>query len=134
MNAFPLAPFLASLDGDGLRPTLHDYERISMVLSTSGPWTLYRLRSVLVALLARDEEQQELLIRRFNNFFQIDLDAERIFAEVDVQRALKDLSELAQKDTKSSSGTVEKTEDNDRFLDWNSSGFTGRFNNLAVMA
>ncbi len=44
MNAFPFAPFLVSLESDGFCFTLHDYERISVVLRSRGDWTINRLR------------------------------------------------------------------------------------------
>ncbi|MCP4655334.1 MAG: hypothetical protein GY856_07940, partial [bacterium] len=55
-DLLPLAPFLASLASDGIRPTLRDYERIHLVLRTRGSWTVGRLRGVLSALLIRDPE------------------------------------------------------------------------------
>ena len=51
MNPFPLTPFLTALATDGISVTLHDYDRISLALQAEGPWTVERLRHVLVALL-----------------------------------------------------------------------------------
>lgn len=93
MNAFPLAPFLVSLTGDGMRPTLDDYTRISCVLRTEGPWTISRLRQVLLALLVKNAEQERLFLKRFNDFFQPETEAD--FAELDLQQALADLQRLA---------------------------------------
>ena len=66
---FPLASFLHVLEEDGFRLTVRDYDRIALVLATDGDWTLARLRSVLCALLARNEDQQDLFARRFDEFF-----------------------------------------------------------------
>ncbi len=57
MSNLFLSPFFASIESDGFRLTIRDYERIALVLSTGGKWTVTRLRSVLVALLIlRDAE------------------------------------------------------------------------------
>ena len=94
MDDFPLNPFLASLAADGIRPTIGDYERVSLALRAAGPWTLTRFRDMLLALLARNQDQQEVFLRRFDDFFQ--LDADDAFADVDLERALADLRRLAQ--------------------------------------
>src|SRR4051812_7114214 len=94
MTEFPLEPFLVALAADGMLLTLRDYERIAIVLQTDGLWTITRLRDTLLALLARDEDQQQLFLRRFNEFFTRGL-ADRAFAHVDVTQALADLAQLA---------------------------------------
>ena len=67
-DAFPLAPFLASL-GDDFELGLRDYQRISLALRSDGPWTLDQLRHVLVSLVVRQEAQEDVFLRRFDRFF-----------------------------------------------------------------
>ncbi|ETX03174.1 MAG: hypothetical protein ETSY1_01000 [Candidatus Entotheonella factor] len=93
---FPLAPFLAALDTDGIAVTLHDYDRISLALRAEGGWTVIRLRRVLMALLVCDDEQEAVFLRRFDAFFDAQLDADAVFPQLDVERALADLRRLAQ--------------------------------------
>ena len=95
MNDFPLYPFLAALAADGIHLTLRDYERVYLALQTSGPWTLTRLRDTLLALLAKDEEQHELLRRRFSEFFAAELALEADVAALDIQQLLTDLRQMA---------------------------------------
>ncbi len=94
MTEFPLQPFLVALAADGMLLTLRDYERVAIVLQTDGLWTLTRLRDTLLTLLARDLDQQQLFLRRFDEFFARGL-ADRAFANVDVTQALADLAQLA---------------------------------------
>ena len=96
MNAFSLAPFLASLESDGIRPTLHDYERISLALWAEAPWTVTRLRGVLSALLVKDEDGEAIFTRRFDQFFSLLPDAQANFSKLNVDGALADLLALAQ--------------------------------------
>ncbi len=87
VDLLPLAPFLASLESDGIRTTLHDHERIHLALRARGPWTAGRLRDLLVALLAQDKEQAALLRRRFAAFFGLeDGDDQLLSTRVDVER------------------------------------------------
>ena len=79
-----------------MRVTIRDYERIVLVLQTGGPWTIERLRDTLLALLTRNEDQQQVFLRHFNDFFRLHLVTEQAFAEIDVQRALEELRQLAQ--------------------------------------
>jgi len=94
-HEFPLALFLTSLSADGIRVTVRDYERISLVLSSSGTWTIIRLRDTLQALLTQNEEQQAIFSQCFKDFFKLKPDPEKAFAEIDLQRALADLERLA---------------------------------------
>ena len=94
MQAFPLAPFLATLETDGIVLTARDYERLQLVLQTGGVWSLARLRDTLLALLARDAELQEVLLQRFDEFFSPDPQLERAFDGVDVTHGLADLRQL----------------------------------------
>ncbi len=96
MNDFPLNPFLATIAED-FRLTVRDYERIGTVLRTGGPWSIGRLRDTLLALLAKNEAQVDVFLRRFKEFFKTDL--ERSFPDLDVQRALADLEQLAKGET-----------------------------------
>ncbi len=93
-DLLPLAPFLASLASDGIRPTLREYERIHMVLRTRGSWTVGRLRSVLLALLVRDPDQGLVFRRRFDAFFTLAAERQMAFSQVDLERALADLRVL----------------------------------------
>ena len=96
MNDFPLDPFLASLVANGIRPTVRDYERISLVLRTGGPWTITRLRDTLLSLLVKDEDQGEIFLRRFRDFFKLEPGGEDAFADIDIERVLADLEQLPQ--------------------------------------
>ncbi len=96
MNNYPFSPFFEILEDSGFRITIRDYRRISTALSASGPWTMPRLRSVLMSLLVRDEEQKEIFLRRFNDFFDVDMEPR--IREIDFDLAVKELSNLAQAD------------------------------------
>ncbi|CAK8725493.1 hypothetical protein KKHLCK_16860 [Candidatus Electrothrix laxa] len=91
---FPLTSFLHVLEGDGFRLTVRDYDRIALVLATSGDWTLVRLRSVLCALLARNEDQRDLFERRFDEFFADLPEASPFTAAVDFNAVSKELGQL----------------------------------------
>ncbi|MEZ4866215.1 MAG: hypothetical protein R3C14_33165 [Caldilineaceae bacterium] len=95
MNDFPLTPFLSSLAADGIHLTLRDYERVHLALQTGGPWTIIRLRDTLLALLAKDMEQHDLLQRRFNDFFATELAVDADIAALDLHQLLTDLRQLA---------------------------------------
>ncbi|MCP4106342.1 MAG: leucine-rich repeat domain-containing protein, partial [Desulfobacteraceae bacterium] len=95
MNNFPFTPFLVSLESDGFCFTLHDYERISMVLRSGGDWSINRLRFVLVSLLVKDNDQKSLFLKRFDEFFDLSHEDEAGFAEIDLDKALDDLRKLA---------------------------------------
>lgn len=94
MRDFPLAPFLVSLAADGIQLTLRDYERVALALQGAGLWTLSRLRDTLLALLAKDDEQHEVLTRRFNEFFRADLVVNDDLAALNVRQVLGDLRQL----------------------------------------
>ncbi|MBV9927014.1 MAG: hypothetical protein JOZ96_18495 [Acidobacteria bacterium] len=80
MNEFPLAPFLFTLAADGIRVTLKDYDRIGLALRAGGPWSVGRLRGVLVALLVKSAEQEQAFVRRFDEFFDPGLEVEELSA------------------------------------------------------
>ena len=94
MNSLPLAPFLNSLHYDGFRVNVSDYRRIDQALKANKKLTLGRLRSCLCSLLAHSPEEEELFYRRFRIFFNVDLEAEVYFADIDVEAALRDLERL----------------------------------------
>ncbi|MCP5087948.1 MAG: SUMF1/EgtB/PvdO family nonheme iron enzyme, partial [Rhodobacteraceae bacterium] len=91
-----MQPFLKLLETDGIRLTVRDYVRISLVLQTGGEWTLTRLRDTLLALLAKNVEQQEILLQRFDQCFTREIDPDQSLADLDIQRVLADLKQLAQ--------------------------------------
>ncbi len=88
LQPIPLQPFLLTLSAEGFRLTVRDYERIALLLSTSGPWSILRLRDALRALLARDEEQGERFDACFATCFDLDLELDPALAEIDVRQAL----------------------------------------------
>ena len=94
MNDFPLQPFLGSLAADGIRLTLRDYERIHLALRTGGPWSVARLRNTLVALLARDVEQEDVIRQRFDEQFWPELEAEDSVAELNMAHVLAELKRM----------------------------------------
>ncbi|HAO20918.1 MAG TPA: hypothetical protein DCQ37_10920, partial [Desulfobacteraceae bacterium] len=98
MNTFPLTPFLIKLEENGFRFTLDDYQRISMVLTTGGAWTISRLRMILLSLLVKDREDKSLFLQCFEDFFKLPPEKEAAFADIDVEKALNDLHKLAQGD------------------------------------
>ncbi len=67
MTEYPLDRFLTILAAEGIRPGRRDYDRIGLLLQTGGQWTIARLRDTLMALLAKDEDQQEIFLRCFSN-------------------------------------------------------------------
>ena len=94
---FPLATFLTSLSAAGVRVTVRDYGRISLVLQSGGPWTLPRLRDMLQALLVKDEDQQDTFQREFQTFFTLPPATSDPPPEIDLERALADLRTLARR-------------------------------------
>lgn len=92
-NTFPLAPFLTSLSIDGIHVTLNDYNRVSLLLKTGGPWTIKLLRGALVALLVQDVQQEEKFLRKFDGFFPPSAGFDD-GVSIDIERALEDLRSL----------------------------------------
>jgi len=84
MENIPLRPFLTVLQTDGIRVTVRDIDRIVTVLHTGDAWTLDRLRDTLLALLAKDEFQQEIISQRFSGFFQPDLENQNLHIDSNV--------------------------------------------------
>ncbi len=97
MSNIPFHLFLASLATNGIRLTVRDYELIQLALQTGGVWTISRLRNSLLVLLAKNPEQQESFIRRFEQWFHSDSELDERLTNLDIQHALGDLRQLAQK-------------------------------------
>lgn len=91
MNDFPLSPFLITLSTDGLTVGISDYDRITRVLRTGGPWTLERLRGVLSALLVKNQEQEDIFNRRFDQFFSRRLPLSGKYSPAEVNLCLNEL-------------------------------------------
>gem|GEM_PF-204996 len=96
MRIIPFQSFLASLASDGICMTIRDYRRIQLVLQTGGFWTFERLRDTLSALLAKDQYQQTIIWRRFEQFRELKPGEEKLFADINIQKALEDLQQLTQ--------------------------------------
>lgn len=95
MAEFPIKPFLEELVAEGFVITIRDYQRLSMVLSGGGTWSMTRLRNVLTVLLARNPQQQDALQSRFNQFFTPEIDREASALEFDLAGVLADLRSLS---------------------------------------
>ena len=78
---YPLRIFLKLLAHDGISVSVGDLDRMALVFRTGGKWDLARLKNTLTALLAKDEEQQKLVRRRFEEFFHDDAETDRMFAQ-----------------------------------------------------
>jgi len=75
MNTNSLHEFLTSLISDGIVITIQDFQQLSLIFQKNENWTLPRLKNVLTAYLAKDENQQEFIQKRFESFFmENDLD------------------------------------------------------------
>ena len=94
MEDFPLHAFLTSLASDGVVLSVRDYDRLLRAFENGGTWTVPRLRNTLTALLARDEDQQRLIGRRFDRFFAAETGLERRLGEIDVGRVRRELEGL----------------------------------------
>ena len=92
---FPLQPFLLALNAEGFRVTVRDYERIALVLRTSGPWTIQRLRDSLRALLTHDQDQRERFDDCFATCFDPALETDPELAKLDLSQTLAYLEALA---------------------------------------
>ena len=97
MSTPPLSLFLSSLAAYGIYVSIRDYDRISFVLLTGGTWDLARLRDTLVALLTTGEEEQEIFLNRFNEFFATDLDVDPKLEEIDIRQVLHDVATVAER-------------------------------------
>lgn len=90
----PFQLFLRSLDAEGISVRVRDYQRIALALQGEGRWTRQRLRDTLVVLLAKNENQEQVLLRRFNQFFDFSLGVKESEDEIDVRACLADLQIL----------------------------------------
>ncbi len=91
MDHFPLSPFLESLASDGILVGSRDCERIGLVMQTGGDWHMTRLKDVLISLLSTNIDQQEIIERRFNEFFEANLDAEKLRPDLNVGTFMSNL-------------------------------------------
>jgi formylglycine-generating enzyme required for sulfatase activity len=89
MNDFPLQRFFEELPAEDIRLTVRDYERLSRAFRQGGEWSILRLKHVLVALLARDPDQQRLIGRKFDRFFAPEVADRKIPAGRDVREILR---------------------------------------------
>ena len=53
-----------------------------------------RLKNVLISILARNEDEQQIISRRFDRFFDQGTDEQKKFPEVDIQKVLNDLKSV----------------------------------------
>jgi WD40 repeat protein len=88
---FPLNEFLASLASDGIRLSVYDYDQLIVIFQTGGIRTVSRLKNVLIALLAKSEEQQEIISRRFDKSFAREIEADNKCLTHDIQKIINDL-------------------------------------------
>src|ERR1051326_8002541 len=94
MNEFPLTPFFIVIEASGIRVTLDDYRRILRALQARGPWTINRLRSVLMALLVQHSEQEAIFLHQFDSFFNPSLQS-RVLTAYELDLIWQDLRALA---------------------------------------
>ena len=94
MNEFPLTPFFIVLEASGIRVTLDDYRRILRALQARGPWTISRLRAVLLALLVQHSEQEAIFLHQFDSFFNPSLQS-RVLSAYELDLIWQDLRALA---------------------------------------
>ena len=94
MKDFPLHTFFHLLASDEIVLSVHDYNRLLLAFQIGGVWTLQRLRNVVVAILAQDEHQSEIIGRRFDKVFDTQLDPGESLSQVDFQKILVELNLL----------------------------------------
>ncbi len=95
MDNFPLNSFLASLATDDIRLSVYDFDQLIVIFQTGGIRTVSRLKHVLTALLAKNEEQQEIISRRFDNFFKLENDADNQDLAIDIRQIIAELKAIA---------------------------------------
>ena len=66
---------------DHIPVSIGDLDRMAVVFRTGGTWDLARLKNALTALLAKNEEQQKLVLHRFEQFFHNDAETDLMFAQ-----------------------------------------------------
>ncbi len=91
MRNFPLKQFLTSLAADGILLAVRDYERLLLVFQSGSPWSVARLKHVVCALLAKSEDQQRLIERKFERFFKAD---DSDLPEFDIRQVLQELRDM----------------------------------------
>ena len=98
MHHFPLAPFLESIEDD-IPVGVRDYRRIAILLEGGGPWTLERLKDVLLALLVKNQDQRNKFLRRFDAFFPPEARTVSI-DEQDRRRVIENIRRLIQSESR----------------------------------
>ncbi len=93
MHHFPLNPFLELIKND-IPICVRDYERISIALQGTGPWSIERLKDVLLALLVKNQDQQNKFLRRFDAFFPVD--AETVLNDQEINQVIENIKILIQ--------------------------------------
>jgi len=111
MTNFPLAAFLTSLSAEGIALSVRDYDRLLVLFRTGGVWTLPRLKNVIVSLLAKDEDQQRSIERKFEKFFDAKTDA--AIPEFDVRQVVEDLRRIGARPMSVPQTTPEEQEEKD---------------------
>ena len=91
---FPLNEFLASLASDDISLSVYDYDQLIVIFQTGGIRTVSRLKNMLIALLVKSEEQQEIISRRFNKFFAREIEADNKCLTHDIQEIINDLKTM----------------------------------------
>jgi len=95
MTDYPLQIFLTSLHSDGIAISVRDYKQLLIIFQTGGNWTVSRLKNVLTAFLAIDIEQQELIHRRFDKYFEKEMEPDKELSEFDICQVINDLKALS---------------------------------------
>ena len=85
MNQYPftLNKFLESLSSEGIHISVSDYEQLSVLFHSESDWSLVKFRNVITACLAKNEEQQELIQRRFDSYINNEIEtANKLYQDV----------------------------------------------------
>jgi formylglycine-generating enzyme required for sulfatase activity/DNA-binding transcriptional MerR regulator len=107
---FPLTPFLLSLSELDIYLTLAEIRRIQQALSAKETWNHRSLKQVLIALIAKSEQQQQDIERLYQRFQQ-QADARKINENIDTQALQADLQQLLNSKTSDQAPTPQKQDD-----------------------